>query len=221
MFSSSIVGFTPLQAAIYRHKRWNDGIATNPEFSYTDVRFAAAYAESVFTYTFFPKNFLGIPPPVPSLDMKTARSFFQEGRFPDGFYRRSIPATLLEIGPEIVALQAASPLIYPGRNVGRVNNYVRDESSPVNDIAYCMLYANFVNKVVVQKLYPNPTTPALIQALQVNLHLMWSSLGLLDVACPELHPYGRLQSEDLLVQSETPMMMFKFDRDQWPQRRLI
>ena len=206
MFNSSIIGFTPLQAAIYRYKRWRDGIATNPEFSYTDVRFAAAYAESVFSYSLLPKNFLGIPPPVPALDIKTARSFFQEGRFPDGFYRRSFPALLPFIGAEIIALQAASPLIYPGRNVGGVNNYVRDESSPINDILYCQLYANFVNKIIVQKLYPNPTAPALIRALQVNLHYMWSSLGALELPCPELHPYGRLQSEYFTDQSQTPMM---------------
>ena len=213
MFNLRPIGFTSVQAAQYRLERWHDGIATNPEFSYTDVRFAAAYAESVFTYTFFPNNFLGIPQPVPSLDIKTARSFFQEGKFPEGFYRRSIPGMLLDIGAEVVVLQAAAPHIVPGRNVGGVNNYVRDQSSPINDIKYCQFYKNFVNKIVVQMLYPNPTTPALIQSLQVNLHNLWKSLGALDIPCPELYPYGRIQSEDFLVQSETPMMMFDHNID--------
>jgi hypothetical protein len=201
--------FNPVVAAAHRYKRFLDSVATNPDFTYIDVRFATAYAESVVTYTLFPETIFGEPTGL-GLDMDTARSFFQKARFPDGFYRRAIPASLVEIGAEIVVMQAASIGICPGRNVGGISSYTCDPSTPANDILYCELYYNFVNKIVV-KLYPNPTTPALVKALQMNLHYLWESLGLLETPCTELFPYGKIQNKAFLVQSpQTPMM---FERD--------
>jgi unspecific peroxygenase len=200
--------FTPVVAAAHRYKRFLDSRDTNPNFTYIDVRFATAYAESVVTYTLFPKTVFGTPTGL-GLDMDTARSFFEKARFPDGFYRRNFPATLVEIGAEIVVMQAASIGICPGHNVAGVSTYECDGSSPENDIKYCELYYNFVNKIVV-KLYPNPTTD-LVAALRTNLHYLWESLGLLETPCLELFPYGKLQNEAFLVQSPQIPMMFERD----------
>jgi unspecific peroxygenase len=209
MFELSVGGYyDPPVAAAHRYKRWIDSRTTNPNFTYIDVRFATAYAESVVSYTLLAKTIFGSPTGL-GLDKATARSFFQDAKFPDGFYRRTLPAGLVEIGAEIVIMQAASIGICPGRNIAGPDSYICDTDSPANDILYCKLYENFVNKVIL-KLYPNPTTPALVRALQMNLHYLWESLGLLDVPCPELHPYGKIQNEVFSVQSETPMM---FGRD--------
>jgi hypothetical protein len=72
-----------------------------------------------------------------ALDLTTARGFFQNGQFPEGFYRRNGSFGLNEIGPDIAALTAAHP-IAPGHNEG-AGNYVLnpEDTAAVRPLSDC------------------------------------------------------------------------------------
>ncbi|PPQ65825.1 hypothetical protein CVT24_012052 [Panaeolus cyanescens] len=146
-----------------RHRRIQDSIATNPEFSFVSPRFFTAFAESTFPINFFidGRNENG------QLDMDVARGFFQHSRMPDGFFRPSSPR-----GPNGIEKVFLAHPIAPGRNVGGVNNYVPDPTS-ADFSNLCLLYTNFVNQTVTS-LYPNPTG-ALRQALNFNLNILFQA----------------------------------------------
>ncbi|PPQ79317.1 hypothetical protein CVT25_002573 [Psilocybe cyanescens] len=162
-----------------RWKRIQDSIATNPTFSFVSPRYFTAYAESSFPVQFFVDG-RKTGADAGQLDMVTARSFFQQSRFPDGFFRANDSGS--GDGDEIVF--AAHP-IQPGRNVGGVNNYVVDPTS-ADFSDECLLYVNFANQTV-RGLYPSPTGD-LLTSLKANLHFFYN--GITPGSCQEVLPYG-------------------------------
>jgi hypothetical protein len=92
-------------AAEFRFQRIQDSIATNPQFSFISPRYFTAYAESVFPIAFFidGRDSSG------QLDMNVARGFFQDSRFPDGFFRPNLSGT--RTSSETVSI--LSPLSIP------------------------------------------------------------------------------------------------------------
>ncbi|KDR71465.1 hypothetical protein GALMADRAFT_74948 [Galerina marginata CBS 339.88] len=166
-------------AGEFRFQRIQDSIATNPNFTFVSPRYFTAYAESTFPVNFFidGRHENG------QLDLKVARGFFQESRFPDGFFRASGPR-----GTEGIEVVAAAHPLQPGRNVGRVNNYVLDPTS-ADFSNLCLLYENFVNQTI-KGLYPNPTG-ILREALNINLDYFFQGLNEAGAGCAQVFPYGR------------------------------
>lgn len=163
-------------AAELRFKRIQDSIATNPNFSFVSPRYFTAYAESTFPIAFFVDGRKDDG----QLDLKTARTFFQEGRFPDGFFRANGPHD----GSGTSDLFAAHPVM-PGENHG-VNNYTLVPTS-ADFSTFCKLYEDFAN-VTVRSLYPNPKG-VLLRALNQNLDFFYS--GIVEPGCAQIFPYGQ------------------------------
>ncbi|KIM43700.1 hypothetical protein M413DRAFT_387030 [Hebeloma cylindrosporum] len=163
-------------AAEFRFQRIQDSIATNPQFGFSSPRYFTAYAESVFPVAFFidGRDTSG------QLDMKVARGFFQNSRFPDGFFRSGISTTSTVIGAGIDFIFSKHP-IPPGGNNGAVNSYTPDPNSA--DLSQlCKLYTDFVNNTI-RGLYPN-AKGVLLAALNKNLDFFYSPLAGSD--CPQV-----------------------------------
>ncbi|KAF9032969.1 aromatic peroxygenase precursor [Panaeolus papilionaceus] len=160
-----------------RHRRIQDSIATNPQFSFVSPRFFTAFAESTFPINFFidGRNENG------QLDMDVARGFFQNSRMPDGFFRASSPR-----GADGITQVFAAHPIAPGRNVGGVNNYVPDPTS-ADFSNFCLLYTNFVNQTLTS-LYPHPVG-VLRQALNFNLNILFQAFK--ASGCTQVFPFGQ------------------------------
>ena len=120
------------------------------------------------------------------LNLTVARGFFQNSSMPDGFFRANKSIGLTEINDPLTAVFNAHP-IQPGKNQGRINNYVFDPTSASFTNNPCLLYNNFVNETV-RSLYPNPTG-ALRDALNFNLDNFYSILK--GSACPQIFPFGK------------------------------
>ncbi|RXW17927.1 heme-thiolate peroxidase [Candolleomyces aberdarensis] len=121
-----------------RFQRLQDSIATNPEFSFKNVRYFTAYGESVFPLNFFVDG----RQTEKKLDMDSARSFFEEMKFPPDFFRSSMPmsnqgrADIFRMHPFL-----------PGGNVdGKVNNFAVDPASATFETP-CVLYDDILNTV--------------------------------------------------------------------------
>ncbi|PPQ76437.1 hypothetical protein CVT24_013315 [Panaeolus cyanescens] len=160
-----------------RHKRIQDSIANNPNFTFVSPRYVTAFAETTIPVNFFidGRRENG------QLDLDVARGFFQHMRMPNGFFRPSSPRST--DGVDVVL--NAHP-IRPGHNVGGVNNYVVDPTS-ADFLNFCLLYTNFVNQTI-KSLYPNPTG-ALRQALNFNLNILFQAFVSFD--CTQVFPYGK------------------------------
>ncbi|KAJ2914371.1 heme-thiolate peroxidase, partial [Candolleomyces efflorescens] len=169
-------------AAEYRFHLIQQGIATNPNFSYIFPRYFAGYAESVLALNLFVDGRDTTPVlEGKKLDMDTALSFFRDSRFPPDFHRSSIPAG----GIGFDEIMAAHPFM-PCRNLdGKVNNCVVHEISP-SDAGGCGLYNHFIDQVIA--LYPNPKG-VLRRNLILNMHYIYLPF---EQDCEELFPYGRL-----------------------------
>ncbi|PPQ99166.1 hypothetical protein CVT24_009257 [Panaeolus cyanescens] len=160
-----------------RHRRIQDSIATNPNFSFVSPRYFTGFAESTFPVNFFidGRHEDG------QLSLDVARGFFQNSRMPDGFFRASSPRSV-----EGIDIVFSSHPIEPGRNVGGVNNYVVDPTS-ADFNTFCLLYTNFVNQTI-RGLYPNPTG-VLRQALNFNLNILFKAFD--GNNCTQIFPYGK------------------------------
>ncbi|RXW17616.1 heme-thiolate peroxidase [Candolleomyces aberdarensis] len=164
-----------------RFQRLQDSIATNPQFSFKNVRYFTGYGESAFPINFFVDG----RNTDRRLDMVSARSFFQDMRFPPDFHRPPKPTS----NEGIAEIFSMHPFL-PGGNVdGKVNNFMVDPTS-ADFTKPCVLYADIVN--TVQGLYPNPTG-VLRRNLIKNLGFLYSSLPTaLGAQCDQLFPYGQL-----------------------------
>jgi unspecific peroxygenase len=166
-------------AAEFRFQRIQDSIATNPNFSFISPRYFTAYAESVFPILYFVDGRVEDG----QLGMDAARSFFQNSRMPDGFFRANKSMGFAEVGVGMAQVFAPHQIL-PGNNQG-VGNYVLDPNSG-NFNSSCLLYSNFVNGTV-RSLYPNPTG-ALRTALNTNLDIFFNTLG---GGCTQVFPFGQ------------------------------
>jgi len=166
-------------AAEFRFQRIQDSIATNPQFSFISPRYFTAYAESIFPLVFFidgrDKSL--------QLDMNVARGFFQNSRFPDGFFRSNTSISINIIGGGIDFLFSKHP-VPPGANNGTVNSYTPNPNS-ADFTQFCKLYTDFVNNTI-RGLYPN-ATGVLLEALNKNLDYFYSPLNGSD--CPQVPPF--------------------------------
>jgi len=173
-------------AAELRFRRIKDSIATNPNFSFVAPRYFTAYAESALPIAMFVDGRQADG----QLDMKTARSFFQNSRYPDNFFRAdgNYVSTILAIGSPTVF--SAHP-VKPGKNQGRLDSYTPDPHS-ADFTSVCKLYVNIINDEI-KPLYPNPTG-ALRDAIKKNIHTLYvaftASFGTDTTSCPEIFPYG-------------------------------
>ncbi|KAE9396118.1 Cloroperoxidase [Gymnopus androsaceus JB14] len=164
-------------AAVHRHNRILDSMARNPNFTFTTPRYLTAYAETTFPLAFFvshQKSDTSL-----SLGLDDARSFLQNNKFPDGFYRRNGSYGLTEVF-------APFPDVLPGKNEG-VGNYVVDPEDPgFNGGGLC--YAYYKQSNLTLAMYPDPTDE-LRTALQQNMASFYSALG--DPTCEEVFPFGQ------------------------------
>ncbi|KAF5352359.1 hypothetical protein D9756_005988 [Leucocoprinus leucothites] len=162
-----------------RWRRFQDSVATNPEFSFLPPRYTAAYAEMVFPVNFFVDG----RQTDGQLDLDVARGFFQHSQMPDDFHRADKPMSTEGIGNVIAAHS-----ISPGRNINGVNTYTPDPTAAnfTSDTTGCGFYQDFVNKTVIV-LYPNPTG-VLREALNRNLGYFYEALN--PANCTQLFPYG-------------------------------
>lgn len=164
-------------AAELRYHRIQDSIATNPNFSLISPRYIGVYIDSVSPINFFidgRKN-------DGQLDLDVARGFFQFSRMPDEFFRANGSKSI----EGIIEVASAHP-IRPGRNVGRLNSYTVDPTSP-DLTTFCLQYETFVNKTI-KGLYPNPSG-MLRKALNKNLDFLFQ--GTKGNNCTQVFPYGR------------------------------
>ncbi|KAJ2921633.1 heme-thiolate peroxidase, partial [Candolleomyces eurysporus] len=126
-----------------RFQRLQDSIATNPEFSFKNVRYFTADGESVFPINFFVDG----RQTEKKLDMDSARSFFEEMKFLPDLFRSAMPmsnqgrADIFRMHPFL-----------PGGNVdGKVNNFAVDPASETFETP-CVLYDDIL--MTVKGLYP-------------------------------------------------------------------
>jgi len=177
-------GFYNVTAAgMLRHRRVQDSIATNPNFTFVAPRYFTAYAESAFPLKFFVDGRVNND----SLNLTVARGFFQNSQMPDGFFRRNGTFGLTTIGNDLGDIFTLAPT-FPGRNQG-VGNFVLDPTSPdfsTPDVL-CQLYLEFANGTV-PKLYPDPT-PALRKALNINLDNFFEVVS--GGGCTKVFPFGK------------------------------
>ncbi|RXW14245.1 heme-thiolate peroxidase [Candolleomyces aberdarensis] len=157
-----------------------DSIATNPEFSFKNVRYFTAYSESVFPVNFFVDG----RRTEKKLDMDSARSFFKDMKFPPDFYRSAVP--IADQG--LSEIYAMHPFL-PGGNVdGKVNNFAVDPAS-ADFTKPCALYEDILN--TVKRLYPNPAG-LLRRNLIKCLHDFHPGVAaVLGRDCVEQFPYGK------------------------------
>ncbi|RXW16379.1 heme-thiolate peroxidase [Candolleomyces aberdarensis] len=168
-------------AAELRYSRIQDSIATNPEFSFKNVRYITAYGETVFPVTLFVDGRVTTDR---KLSMEDAASFFRDMQFPPDFHRAAQPSSNEGI-PQVLA---PHPWLPGGNADGKVNNYVADPDSA--DFQHlCRMYTNVVENVV--GLYPNPTG-ILKRNLIKNLHYWHTGVNVTFGGCTELFPYGQL-----------------------------
>ena len=172
-------------AAELRHQRIQHSIATNPNFTFIAPRYFTAFAESAFPLMFFVDGRVGDG----QVSMDVARSFFQDSRMPDGFFRPNGSIGSLTLNDAIAEIFLAHQ-IQPGANQGgRVNNYVLDPTSasftgPDSD---CGLYEVFAS-TILKTLYPNPKG-ILKEALNANLGFFYSSSPK-EAGCTQVFPFG-------------------------------
>jgi len=166
-------------AAELRWQRIQDSIATNPNFIFVSPRYFTAYTEAVFPINFF----IDGRQTDGQLDLEVARGFFQDNRFPRGFFRPNGTR-----GVEGFDQLAIAHPIEPGSNQG-INNYIPDPTSAKIGET-CLLYQNFVNRIIAP-LYPNPTS-ALRRALNTNLDYLFQGVQDLTLnTCTQVLPYGK------------------------------
>ena len=113
-------------ASLQKAQRINDSIARNPTFSFDTPRFLTAYAETTFPLAFFVSNQTANTTLNVTLD--NARSFFQDHKYPDGFYRRQGPYDFDQVSvmfSKVLALVR----VPPGYNDG-VGNYIVNTADP-------------------------------------------------------------------------------------------
>lgn len=115
-------------AAEVRWNRIQDSIARNPNFTFVTPRIFTAYAESAFPYLYFVDGRSTLDGSKPQLNLTVARGFFQDGKFPEDFWRRNGSAGRTAIGDEIDVLTKVHP-IAAGNNQG-AGNYVVDPTDP-------------------------------------------------------------------------------------------
>ncbi|KAJ2925817.1 heme-thiolate peroxidase, partial [Candolleomyces eurysporus] len=162
-----------------RFQRLQDSIATNPQFSFKNVRYFTAYGESVFLINFFVDG----RKTDKKLDMDSARSFFKDMKFPPNFFRSPMPMSTE--GLDDIFLM--HPFL-PGGNVdGKVNNFVVDPTSATFETD-CVLYEDILN--TVKGLYPNPTG-VLRRNLIKNLRFFYDGFSGVFDGCAEQFPYGQ------------------------------
>ncbi|TFK24484.1 Cloroperoxidase [Coprinopsis marcescibilis] len=163
-------------AAELRFHRIQQGVATNPQFSFFGLRHLTAYAEATFPASLFVDG-RKQGRDVGQLDMKSAESFFKDMRFPKGFHRSSSPVVIAGLGD----LFAAHPFM-PGKNNGtHVDSFVVDDSlGSLLDV--CSIYTGFVSSTV-RTLYPNPTG-VLRRNLELNLQFLFE--GLSNFGCNQI-----------------------------------
>lgn len=121
------------------------------------------------------------------LDLKDARSFFEDMRMPDDFHRA--PRPLAAEGTDyIVNLHPFSP----GYNKDGVNSFTLDPESAswTNDPMGCKLYKWYVEQVVVPA-YPEPKG-VLKRNLNLNLQYYYDTFA----GCEQLFPYGKPEKDD-------------------------
>ncbi|KAF6745164.1 aromatic peroxygenase precursor [Ephemerocybe angulata] len=169
-------------AAELRHRRIQDGIATNPEFDLTAIRFFTAFGESSFPYSMFVDGRI-TERATAGLDMTNATLIFRDGKYPKDFWRAPEPTA----GFGIIDIFNAHP-IKPGRNENGVNTYTVDPDA-ADFSTPCKRYTDFLSKTVV-KLYPNPTG-VLRRNLILNLGFLYDAQGVIP-DCPQVFPYGQL-----------------------------
>ncbi|EKM77850.1 hypothetical protein AGABI1DRAFT_76879 [Agaricus bisporus var. burnettii JB137-S8] len=165
-------------ACEFRRKRFQDSIATNPEFTIVAPRFYTAYADAVLPINLWVDGRQDDG----QLDIEAARTFFEGGRFPPDFHRAARP---MGANNEMVVFEAHP--IEPGSNVKGVNTYTPDHSTPQKLDDLCVQYTFHVENTV-RKMYPNPEGP-LLESLKINLGYLFSAVK--DKGCEELFPYGR------------------------------
>ncbi|KAJ2925174.1 heme-thiolate peroxidase, partial [Candolleomyces eurysporus] len=164
-----------------RFQRLQDSIATNPQFSFKNVRFFTAYGESAFPINFFVDGRRTDK----KLDMASALSFFKDMRYPPDFFRPPTPISNQGIA-EIFAMHPFQP---GGNADGKVNNFVVDPTS-ADFTKPCVLYDDILN--TVKTLYPNPTG-VLRRNLIKNLRYFYTSVPtVFGSDCGgEQFPYGQ------------------------------
>ncbi|KAJ2923736.1 heme-thiolate peroxidase, partial [Candolleomyces eurysporus] len=163
-----------------RFQRLQDSIATNPQFTFKNVRFFTAYGESAFPINFFVDGRRTDK----KLDMASALSFFKDMRYPPDFFRPPTPMS----NQGIAEIFAMHPFLPGGNADGRVNNFVVDPTS-ADFTKRCVLYEDILN--TVKTLYPNPTG-VLRRNLIKNLRYFYTSVpAILGSDCGEQFPYGQ------------------------------
>ncbi|KAJ2921464.1 heme-thiolate peroxidase, partial [Candolleomyces eurysporus] len=163
-----------------RFQRLQDSIATNPQFTFKNVRYFTGYGESVFPINFFVDG----RKTNKKLDMDSARSFFRDMRFPPDFFRSAMPMS----NNGIIDVFLMHPFLPGGNLDGKVNNFAVDPAS-ADFRTPCVLYEDILN--TVKSLYPNPTG-VLRRNLIKNLHYLYLGVvAVLGSECMEQFPYGQ------------------------------
>ncbi|KAG9314954.1 heme-thiolate peroxidase [Chiua virens] len=174
-------GYITVESAILQKaQRINNSIATNPTFWFETPRVITAYAETTFPLAFFVSNQTANS--TLNLTVDDARGFFDDHKYPDGFWRRQTPYLPTDFYTFYdQAMEAIHAL--PGANDG-AGNYVVNHEDPGT---LCYAYQKQVN--LTAELYPDPT-PELEAAIRANLVTFYETVPP-EPACEQLFPFGQ------------------------------
>ena len=112
--------------ALYRYNRYQESLATNPNFYY-GPKSLLLYGAASFLYELFPSSSNGNSP-----DLPTISSFFGAGpasnnyaftnkeKIPDDWYNRQTPYTIQDVSNQIGSMYLLHPVLFGG-NVGPGN----------------------------------------------------------------------------------------------------
>ena len=105
---------------VERATTFNTARSTNPNFNGGAKQFAVGLAERAFVYRGLPN---GTNPDVPNFD--NIGPFFLNETFPDDWFRRATPYSLVNLGPDLLDIYTGNPTPI-GANEG-LNNFVPDD----------------------------------------------------------------------------------------------
>ncbi|KDQ53209.1 hypothetical protein JAAARDRAFT_438096 [Jaapia argillacea MUCL 33604] len=116
----------------YRYARFVDSYLRNPNLTFHVGRHGFGYGEAGFTLNFFPNAKEG------NLTVPVMNSFFQNERFPEGWYRRATRFTFADVSNAANEVEAPYPVPAGAKNTSGV--YVPDGAIYVD--TGCGLYLN-------------------------------------------------------------------------------
>ncbi|KAG6915425.1 hypothetical protein DXG01_011574 [Tephrocybe rancida] len=158
--------------SLFKFNRFQESQASNVKMQYHIGRLFLSYAETGIVLKIFANGTDG------TLSVPTLTSILRDQRFPDGWFRRSSPATFKDIVASTLAVFLSRPVL-PGAN-SPSGIYIPDISIP----GFCAFYANLASDNLPGALL-NTTG-----VLKDNVDFLLKAIHNIFPRCPRADPRG-------------------------------